>query len=135
MSVAVAQSLIDRVKQQLEPGGWSVTSSSGHLPRFSVTVAHLLSSRMTISLDASQDSVSDSLARFLARREFEVIKRAPRSTPHAELISALRQNAAGLDWPPTVIERLAQILRVQNVLTHDEADWLADAGAAWAEEE
>ena len=135
MSTPVVSSVIDEVKHRLESAGWSVKASTGHLPRFSVTVGHPLTSKMTISLDASKDSLHESLDRFLALREFSLIGDAPASTPHAELISSLRQNAAGLNWPPTVLERLAQILMSQDVLTADEAKWLADAGAAWIEED
>jgi hypothetical protein len=51
--------------------------------------------------------------------------------PHAEFIGALRENAAGMNRSQKVVRNFATLLESYDILTPDEADWLAAAGPAW----
>ena len=110
--------------------GRSRLTASGRGPRFSIAFEHPLTGILTVSLDSQKDFRA-SLEQVIARPEFATVARAPADVPHARLLGAIRENAKGLDWPPSVIERLAVILEVHGVLTSEEAEWLEDAGAAW----
>jgi len=116
---------------QLSANGWKVEAGVGeHAPRFWVSFWHPLSSDASVSFDSEKDW-RRSLERLLQRPEFKIIESAPREIPHTRLIRAIRQNAKGFEWPPSVVERLALILGGEGVLTPDEANWLDKAGPAW----
>ena len=49
------------------------------------------------------------------------------------LMRLLRQHALGHKWPEGVLGQVADVLSVCDVLSPEEADWLADAGGPWAD--
>lgn len=127
----VAAAVAASVGEQLRPYGWSVRLSTDFLPRFSLTLEHNLTSQFTLSLDASAMTMSATLEAFLEKREFALMQHRPKRTPNAPLIRSIRENARGARWPDDVVAQLARILQGHRLLTRPEADWLADAGAAW----
>jgi hypothetical protein len=127
--------LVDQLRQEIEarlaPDGWIVEARVSRPPRFSLAFQHPLTSDTSVSLDSTKD-YRRTLERFLGSSEFDLVANAPRDVPHARLIRAIRENAKGFEWPPSVTERLALIFELEGILTPEEARWLDTAGAAWA---
>jgi hypothetical protein len=129
----VGEQTTQTIAARLAEHGWTVALNSVKPPRFSISFEHPLTSDVILSLDSTTDSLQSNVERFLNRREFATVRAAPSEIPHAGLLRAIRENAKGLEWPPSVIERLALILGANGALTGDEAEWLETAGAAWYE--
>jgi hypothetical protein len=118
----LVETLQREIEDRLSENGWTVEATVSQMaPRFSVSFEHPLTSDVVLSLDSEQD-YRGAVERFLASPEFDVVAKAPSDTPHARLIRAIRENAKGMDWPPSVIERLALILGLEG----------DSAGAAWS---
>jgi hypothetical protein len=127
-----AQEVARQISDVLVPSGWTVELSTLTLPRFTISVDHELTSPFMLGMDASKESLQGSVARFLNRFEFDAIRRRP-EVPHAALLSALRALARMSRWDQLSLARLAETLASFDLLTSEEAAWLAYAGPSWAE--
>ena len=128
---STATEVILRLQRLLAPYGWSITLGTFKPTLFSIVFEHPLTSDVILSADSEKQTMHDNIDRFLDQPEFDRIRQAPPGIPHAQLIRAIRENAKGLEWPESVVERLALILETQGLLTEAEAAWLEDAGSAW----
>jgi hypothetical protein len=61
-------------------------------------------------------------------REFSVVRRAPGTVAHPELLASLRSIAFAYRWTPPIIDQVAEALVNGRALDLDEAVWLTVAG-------
>jgi hypothetical protein len=131
--------LLQETRNRLAGTEWTVTHSD--LPDgFMLHFDHPLSCPLGLGVRPSPIAPRGTVERLLRRREFEVVKRAPKELPHKELLRALRTAATPpVDSPRRLTNEalavVAGILSAFDVLTGDEADWLAHAGGAWRDDD
>ena len=121
----------DQIESRLEPlrtDGWQVDVDFESAEWVSFYVEHPLSTRSGFSLRVG-GAVDQVLEQILDSREVAVIASAPRSIAHIKLLSEIRNAARAWDWPDSLAPQLAVALRAAEAISHEEMEWLAEAGA------
>jgi hypothetical protein len=124
------------LRDRLEPDGWRVEVDSRFGQMANFTVRHDLSTQAGFGIlpDSSDERAFAFVERFLAHPEFELMARRPPATPHVSLIQRFRQTAQANQWSVETLAMAAWTLQHEGLLTEAEAEWLAEAGPAWATE-
>lgn len=129
----VAQILLRETIRRLSPDGWTVETRESPSPSwFHIQIDHELSSGFSWGLRRDNDDHEARFESFMQNPEFAAIRTRPADVPHAPLIRSIRGAAGALDWPPSVVENLADILEGHGLLTPSEGAWLrAVGGVRW----
>jgi len=130
--VETPDAVLANLRASLEPAGWRL-SLVDTAAFFSVEFEHPLSTPFTASFRRDASNHSEAVARLLARHEFSAVAAAPPIMANLGLIRNLRAAAAQRAWDASVLIDIASILYQDGVLSEEEADWLAAAGASWSE--
>jgi len=126
---------LKRFRAALEADGWTVEAGDIHEDWWSVSVDHPLSNHSGFSGPMGRKDKSDRfIERCLKSREFRTITERPEIV-HEALIGQIRRAALTNSFDRRVVAIFARILRDQQLLTDEEAEWLEDAGPAWVETE
>lgn len=97
---------------------------------FVIWLKHPLTVDLTLMLRHGSTKNREVVAGKLESAEVTRIMDAPAVLPNAGLLGSIRATAAAGHWPPTVLGELASVLSLHQLLTDDEARWLAFAGPA-----
>lgn len=124
---------LDRISAEISPDGWSVSLDPVDPPWIRLRLNHPLSAELILTLDTGRN-VDHAIDETLRAREFAIIRDAPRQSPRASLMRVLRQRSGAFGWTQETLGQVAEILRIHNLLTVDEASWLGRAGVPWAKE-
>jgi hypothetical protein len=125
------ENIIEEAHRLLTPNGWNIQLVSAET-EFALELSHELTTPTVLGFLRSGGDNLQSLRRMVERREFGTIERRPADTPHAPLIRAFRESAGANGWDPSVLAIVARVLATHGLLTESEAEWLAEAGAAWS---
>lgn len=123
--------LLATVRIALEPDGWVASIKETLLPdRPAILIDHALSCPCEIVV-GSRTSVDRHAADLvISSREVDVIRRRPQLLPHSALLGSLRRIPSGL-FDQQQLFIVGRVLLHHELLTDDEARWLAEAGPVW----
>jgi hypothetical protein len=124
--------ILDAVKEALQGDGWTVEGFDRG-GSFALRVDHALSGGYTVYFNREAADNLERLRAFLDKFEFDAVRERPAETPHATLLSSLRQAATGLSWDKESVVALSRILLAHGVLEIEEATWLEYAGPSWSD--
>jgi hypothetical protein len=80
-------------------------------------------------------SPADSFERVFSKPEFDVVAAAPSDMPHVELLLDLRAATLPRRLTGEGLADVAKVLCSHDLLTQQEADWLASSGKPWRDNE
>jgi hypothetical protein len=124
--------ILNTAREALDRDGWTVELLDRG-DSFALRIEHALSGGHTLYFPRSVSDGIERLNTLLDRFEFDAIRERPAETPHAPLLSSLRQAAKGMRWDKESLAALSRVLLAHGVLSPEEAAWLEYAGPAWSE--